>query len=62
MHSDIIPMKKVKDRFVLKTHENFDDNDKILILKKVRAKHYLFYSLDRDIFNSVDQASSAREI
>ena len=62
MNGDIIPKKKVEDIWVLKTHEDFDERDKILISKKAKAKHYLFCSLDRDIFNSVDQASSAHEI
>ena len=54
MNGDIIPKKKIEDRLVLKTHEDFDDRDKILISKNARAKHYLFCSLDRDIFNSID--------
>ena len=62
MIGDIMPKKKVEDGWVLKTHEDFDDNDKMLISKNARAKHYLISSLDRDIFNSVDQASSAHEI
>ena len=53
MNGDIIPKKKVEDRRVLKTHEDFDERDKILISKNTRAKHYLFCSLDRDIFNSM---------
>ena len=62
MNGDIMPKKKVENRWVLKTHEDFDDRDKILISKNARAKHCLFCSLDRDIFNSIDQASSAHEI
>ena len=56
MNGDILPKKKVKDIWVLKTHEEFNEKDKILISKNVRVNHYLFCSLDRDIFNSIDQA------
>ena len=62
INGDIIPKKKVKDRWVLKTREDFDDKDKMLISKTARTKHYFICNLDRDIFNSVDQASSAHEI
>ena len=30
-HGDMIPMKKVNNRFVEKTHEDFDERDKIMI-------------------------------
>ena len=33
-----------------------------MISKNARAKHYLICSLDRDIFNSVDQSSSTYEM
>ena len=33
-----------------------------MISKNVRAKHYLTRGLDRNIFNSVNQASSAHEM
>ena len=62
MNGDIILKKKVEDIWVLKIHEDFDDRDKILMSKNARAKHYLFCSLDIDIFNSIDQASSAHKI
>ena len=28
MHGDMIPMKKVDDKFVEKTHEDFDEKEK----------------------------------
>ena len=28
MHGDIIPMKKVDDRFIKKTHDDFDEREK----------------------------------
>ena len=62
MNGDILPKKKVEDIWVLKTHEGFDEKYKILISKNARAKHYLFCSLDRDIFNSIENASSAHDI
>ena len=62
MNEDIMPKKKVENRWVLKTHEDFDDRAKILISKNTRAKHYLFCNLDRDILNNIDQASSAHKI
>ena len=62
MIGDIIPKKKVEDIWVLKTYEDFYDRDKILIFKNARVKHYLFCSLDRDIFNSVENASSTQDI
>ena len=46
----------------IKTHDDFDDKDKIMISKNARAKHYLTCGLHRNIFNSVNQASSAYEI
>ena len=40
--------------------DDFDDRDKVLISKNSRAKHYLICALDRNIFNCVDQESSAQ--
>ena len=57
MHGDIIPWKKIDDRFVEKTHEDLDDKDKIMISKNAKAKNYLICGLDRNIYNSVDKAS-----
>ena len=62
MNSDILPKKKEEDIWSLKTHEEFDEKDKVLISKNARVKHYLFCSLDRDIFNSIENASSAYDI
>ena len=62
MHSDMIRMKKIDNRFVEKTHEDFDERDKIMISKNTKAKNYLIYGLDRNIYNSVDQASSAHKM
>ena len=59
---DITPKKKVEYRWVVKNHDDFDDGDKIMILKNARAKHFLTCSLDRNIFDSVDQESSAHGI
>ena len=46
MHCDMIPVKKVDDRFVGKTHEDFDERDKIMISKNAKAKNYLICGLD----------------
>ena len=63
MHGDMIPKKKKVDNVLVeKSYEDLDDGDKILLSKNARAKHYVFCSLDRDVFNSVDQVSSAPEI
>ena len=40
MHGDMILMKKVDDRFVEKTYEDFDERDKIMISKNAKAKNY----------------------
>ena len=53
MNGDRLPKKKVEDIWVLKTHEEFDEKDKILNSKNARAKYYLFCSSDRDVFNSI---------
>ena len=62
MHGDMIPMKKVDDRFVEKTRKDFDEKEKIMISKNAKAKNYLICELDRNIYNSIDQASSAHEL
>ena len=62
MHGDMIPKKNVDDRFVEKTHEDFDERDKIMIFKNIKAKNYLICRLDRNIYNCVDQASNAHEM
>ena len=62
MHSDTIPRKKVDDRFVEKTHEDLDDKDKIMISKNAKAKNYYICCLDKNIYNSFDQASKAHEM
>ena len=62
LNEDIIPKKKVENRWAVKTHDDFYDRDKVLISKNSRAKHDLICALDRNIFNCVDQASSAHEI
>ena len=54
MNGDVIPMKKVDDRLVEKTHEDFDEKDKIMISKNAKVKNYLIYGLDRNIHNSID--------
>ena len=38
MLGDIIPRKKVDNRFVEKTHEDLDDKDKIMISKNAKEK------------------------
>ena len=62
MNGDIIPKKKVDNILVEKSFEELDDKDKAMLSKNARAKHYLICGLDRDIYNSVDQASSAHEM
>ena len=62
MHGDMSPSKKLEDRFVEKTHKDLEDRDNIMISKNVKAKNYLICGLDRNIYNSVDQASSAHEM
>ena len=62
MHGDIIPKKKVDDRLVEKTHEDLDDKDKIMISKNAKPKNYFICGLQRNIYNSLDQASSAHEM
>ena len=62
MHGDMIPRRKVDDRFVEKSHEDLDDRDKIMISKNTKTKNYLICGLDRNIYNRVDQASSAHEM
>ena len=61
-HGDIIPRKKVDDIFVDKVHEELDDEDKIMLSKNVKAKFFLICGLVRNIYNSVDQASSAHDM
>ena len=41
MNGDIVPKKKVEDRWLVKTRNDFDDRDKIMISKNARAKYYL---------------------
>ena len=55
MHVDMIPMKKIHDKFVEKTHEDFDKTDKIMISKNAKTKNYLICGLDKNIYNNVDQ-------
>ena len=43
MHGDMIPIKKVDDRFVDKTYEDFGEKDKIMISKNSKAKNYLIH-------------------
>ena len=62
MHGDIIPKKKVDDIFVAKLHEELDDKDKIILFKKAKAKKFLICGLDENIYNSIDQASSAHDM
>ena len=33
MNGDIVPKKKVEDRWIVQTHDDFDDRDKITISK-----------------------------
>ena len=62
MHGDMILMKKVDDKFVEKTREDFDEKEKIMISKNAKANNYLICRLDRNIYNSVDQTSCAHEM
>ena len=62
MNGDAIPKKKVDNFFVEKSYEELDDKDRVILSKNAKAKHYLICGLDRDIYNSVDQASSAHEM
>ena len=62
MHRDIIPKKKMDDIFVAKVHEELYDKDKIILSKNAKAKSFLMCGLDRNIYNSVDQASSAHDM
>ena len=39
MNGDTIPKKKVEDRWVVKTYDDSDDRDKIMISKNASAKH-----------------------
>ena len=61
MQGDIIPWTKVGDIFVDKVYEELDDKDKIMLSINAKAKKFLICSLDRNIYNSVDQASSAHD-
>ena len=62
MHGDIISRKKVDDRFVDKVHEELDEKDKIMISKNAKAKNFLICCLDRNIYSSVNQASSENDM
>ena len=62
IHGNIIPRKKIGDIFVDKVHEELDDKDKIMLSKNAKAKNFLTCDLDRNIYNSVDQASSAHDM
>ena len=62
MHGDMILMKKVDDRFVEKTYEDFDERYKIMISKNAKTKNNLIYGLDKNIYNSIDQTSSAHKM
>ena len=62
MHGDILPKKKVDDTFIAKVHEELDDKDKIILSKNAKAKNFLICGLDRNIYNSVDHASSAHDM
>ena len=62
MHGDIIPKKKIDDIFVAKVHEELDVKDKIILSKNTKAKNFLICGIDRNIYNSVDQASSAHDM
>ena len=59
MHGDIIPKKKVGDIFIDKVHDELNDKNKIKLSKNGKAKNFLICGLDRNIYSSVDQASSA---
>ena len=37
----------------IKTHDDFEDRDEIMISKNARAKYYLICGLNRNIFISV---------
>ena len=62
MHGDIIPRKKIEGRFVYKAHEDLDEKDKIMISKNAKATNYLICDIDRNIYNSMGQASNAHEM
>ena len=62
MHGDIIRKKKVDDRFIEKFHEELNEKDKIMISKNATTKNYLQCGLDRNVYDSVDQVSSAHEM
>ena len=62
MHGDIIPKKKVGDIFFDKVHKELDDKDKIMLSKNAKAKNFLICGLDRNMSNSVDQASNAHDM
>ena len=62
MHGDIIPRKKVDDRFFDKVHEELDEKDKIMLTKNAKVKNFLICGLNRNIYNSADQASSTHDM
>ena len=55
-------MKKVDDRFVDKVHQELDEKHKTMLSKNAKAKNFLICDLDINIYNSVDQASSAHDV
>ena len=38
IYGDMIPMEMIDDRFVKKTHEDFDEKEKIMMSKNVKAR------------------------
>ena len=43
-------------------HEELDNKDKIMLSKNAKTKNFLICGLDRNIYNSVDQASSVHDM
>ena len=43
-------------------YEELDNKEKIILSKNAKAKNFLIRGLDRNIYNSVDQSSSPRDM
>ena len=43
-------------------YEELDDKHKIILSKNAKAKNFLICGLDRNIYNSVDQAYGAHDM
>ena len=62
MHGDMVPMKKIDDRLRKLMRILMRKTKSRYLRMLIKAENYLICGLDRNIYNSVDQVSSAHEM